>query len=175
MSGRDRHSLFQAIQAMSETTVEIRAATMDDLDQLVVQWIDLAAGQREYGSHLRTESNRTRISELFARRIAQDEAWIARSGDRIVGFVTFTMTGSTFAKSVSRGVIQNLYVVPEARGEGVGTQLLDVAERVLAEDGADAIVLEAMVDNDSARQFYRARGYHPHQVTLEKPVESDTS
>ncbi len=160
---------------MSETTVEIQAATIDDLDQLVAHWLDLAGGQREYGSHLRTTANRTRISELFARRIARDEAQVARADDRIVGFVTFTMAGSTFTKSVSRGVIQNLYVVPEARGEGVGTQLLDVAERVLVEDGADVIALEAMADNDSARQFYRERGYQPHRVTFEKSAESDTS
>ena len=160
---------------MSETTIEIQAATMDDLDQLVAHWLDLAVGQREYGSHLRTESNRTRISELFARRIAQEEAQVARADDRIVGFVTFTMAGSTFAKSSTRGVIQNLYVIPEVRGEGVGTRLLAVAEQVLAEGGANVISLEAMADNDCARQFYRAHSYHPHRVTFEKSVESDTS
>jgi len=160
---------------MSTPTVQIKAATMDDLDQLVAHWLELAAGQREYGSHLQTTANRRRISEVFARRIAQDQAHVARADDRIVGFVTFTMAGSTFAKSSTRGVIQNLYVVPEARGDGVGTQLLETAERRLREHGADTIALEAMADNTPAQQFYRARGYRPHRITFEKSIESDTS
>ncbi|MCU4716553.1 GNAT family N-acetyltransferase [Halapricum hydrolyticum] len=156
------------------SSVTVERATMDDLDRLVECWLELAAGQREYGSHLQTAANRSRIRESFARRIAREQTHLARSGDRIVGFVTFTMEGSTFAKSVRRGVVQNLYVVPEMRGEGVGTQLLAAAERVLADAGADVISLEAMADNEPARQFYRDRGYRPHRVTFEKPVESDT-
>ncbi|MFW6017737.1 MAG: N-acetyltransferase family protein [Halapricum sp.] len=157
---------------MSAVTVE--AATMSDLDRLVECWLELAAGQREYGSHLQTSANRNRIRGSFARRIAREQARVARDTDRIVGFVTFTMAGSTFARSVRRGVVQNLYVEPVARGAGIGTELLEAAEQALVEAGADVISLEAMADNELARQFYRDRGYHPHRVTYEKSVESDT-
>ncbi|QSG12529.1 Acetyltransferase (GNAT) family [Halapricum desulfuricans] len=155
-------------------SVMIESATMDELDRLVERWLELAAGQREYGSQLQTATNRSRIRDSFARRIAGGQARVARDGDRIVGFVTFTMEGSTFSKSVQRGVVQNLYVESESRSEGIGTRLLEAAERALIEAGADAISLEAMADNESARQFYRDRGYRPHRVTYEKSVENDT-
>lgn len=153
---------------------EIDAPTMRDLDRLVELWVDLAAGQREYDSHLRTDANRDRIRESLSRQIALSEVRVARRDDRIVGFVMFTMAGGTFERSVTRGLVQNIYVLPEARGDGIGSRLLEVSEDALAAEGADTVALDVMAHNDEARAFYEQHGYAPHRVTMEKPTESDT-
>jgi ribosomal protein S18 acetylase RimI-like enzyme len=70
--------------------------------------------------------------------------------------------------------VQNIYVTPNHRGEGIGSELLAEAETRLAEAGADAVSLEVMADNEGARRFYRRHSYGPHRVELEKSVESDT-
>ena len=92
----------------------------------------------------------------------------------LVGFVTFGVESSNYEQDVVRGVVQNIYVVPARRGEGIGSALLDAAEERLAAAGADAVSLEVMAANADARRFYRRHGYASHRVELEKSVENDT-
>lgn len=143
------------------------AGTVTDL------WVELAAGQREHGSHILAETNRARIRERILRHAVNDTLLVARE-DGVVGFVTVEHESGTYAQDDTRGVVTNLYVRPEYRGEGVGSALLGAAEDRLRELGVDTVALEVMADNEAARRFYRRAGYEPHRVELEKPVESDT-
>lgn len=149
-------------------------ATMSDLDSLVDLWHALALGQREHGSRIEPSANDDAIRESLAQHVLADGVLVAREDESIVGFVMFGPEEAGFERDRTRGVVRNVFVVPKARGEGVGTALMDAAEERLAAAGADEIVLEAMADNDAARAFYRDRGYEPTRVQLVKPVESDT-
>lgn len=155
--------------------VVVEQPTMLDVDEIVDLWVELAAGQREHGSHLDAESNRSRIRESISRQIALRELHVARLNDDIVGFVMYTIEGSTFSRTATRGVIQNIYVEPAVRGNGIGTELLETAESALSKAGADILGLEVMAPNERAREFYRRHGYDTHRLTLEKPVENDTA
>lgn len=160
---------------MSDSSgVIVERPTMRDADTIVDLWVALAAGQREHGSHLTAAENSDRIRESISRQIALQELHVARDGDRIVGFVMYTIEGSTFERTADRGLIQNIYVVPEYRGEGIGARLLDTAESELTRAGADVLGLEVMAENERALDFYREHGYETHRHTLEKSAESDT-
>jgi GNAT superfamily N-acetyltransferase len=50
--------------------------------------------------------------------------------------------------------IEQLYVLPEAQGRGIGTELLDVAKRASA-----CLQLWTFQRNARARCFYEARGF----------------
>ena len=50
--------------------------------------------------------------------------------------------------------IEQLYVLPEALGRGVGTELLDVAKRA-----SERLQLWTFQRNAQARRFYEARGF----------------
>ncbi len=52
------------------------------------------------------------------------------------------------------GEIHMLFVDPAAHGRGIGTRLLDDVGR-----GFDVLRVDVNEDNDSARQFYRAKGF----------------
>jgi len=52
------------------------------------------------------------------------------------------------------GWIDQLYVLPEVQGRGVGSELLQVAKRAF-----DCHQLWTFQRNASARQFYEARGF----------------
>ena len=154
-------------------SIDIRVANLGDADTLVDQWVSLAAGQREHGSHIFAEANRTRIRETVVRHVVSDRALVAETTD-IVGFVMFTIESGTYEQDVERGIVENLYVDSDYRNRGLGSRLLTEAERRLAQRGVDSISLEVMADNEHARRFYRNHGYTPHRVQVEKPVESDT-
>jgi GNAT superfamily N-acetyltransferase len=75
-------------------------------------------------------------------------------------FKTCTLWGA-FDRDVMTGLIafhddwiEQLYVLPEAQGRGVGTELLDVAKRV-----SERLQLWTFQRNARARRFYEARGF----------------
>jgi len=145
-------------------------------EAIVDLWVDLAADQRAHGSHLDAEGNRTRIREAIVRHAVDGGVLVARdreAGD-LLGFVMFARETATYAQDLSRGIVENLYVRPAQRGEGVGSALLEAAEDALAERGLDAVTLEVMAANEDARRLYRRRGYEEYRVELEKPLASDT-
>jgi ribosomal protein S18 acetylase RimI-like enzyme len=159
-------------------TVRIVAPEVGDADTVADLWVALASEQRPHGSTLAADANREVIRTDALRRIVADEVLIARDvggTPEIVGFVTFERIDGRFAESVDRGLVNNLYVRPEWRNDGIGTRLLAAAEERLAEAGATVVGLEAMTANDDARQFYRRAGYDPHRIEFRKRIETDRS
>jgi ribosomal protein S18 acetylase RimI-like enzyme len=157
-----------------DDTYRIDPARSDDAEAMADLWVDLATDQRAYGSHLDPEANRDRMVEILLQQVVADTAFVARNGDRIVGFVTFGRESETFEQNIVRGQIHNIFVSEDHRGEGIGSDLLSAAEERLAAMGVDAVALQSMATNERARAFYRRHGYTPHRIELEKSAESDS-
>lgn len=163
--------------------MRIEQPDVSDADRLAELWVALAADQRAYGSYLLPEANRETIRESVARHVITGGLFVARDeGDDgtdgaggIVGFVMFGPETGAYEQDVQKGVVQNIYVDPERRGEGIGGRLLAAAEDAMRADGAETIVLDVMARNERARAFYRRHGYHDHRVTMAKddPGEPD--
>jgi ribosomal protein S18 acetylase RimI-like enzyme len=153
--------------------VTIAAAEREEAAALSDLWVDLATDQRRYGSHLRAVENEPRIHETMLHHVATDTAVVARRSGDVVGFVTFGMESGRYEQDCARGFIHNVYVREPDRGEGIGSGLIEAAEDALASMGADAVALESMAENEAARSFYRRRGYAPHRIELEKPINDD--
>jgi len=153
--------------------VRISTARSDESETLATLWVRLAEDQQRHGSHLLPAENRQHIRETVVRHIVSNTLLVARDGD-IVGFVMFTMETAGYRQDTVRGIVENIYVEPEYRGEGLGERLLDEAEAELAQRGAEAVALEVLADNEAARRFYRRQGYEPHRVEVEKSIQSDT-
>jgi ribosomal protein S18 acetylase RimI-like enzyme len=153
--------------------VTVESAEPSDAGTVADQWVDLAAGQRRYGSHLRADESRATIREAMARAAADGRLDVARDGSDVVGFVHYGVEHGPFVQDVTRGVVRDLYVVPERRGRGVGGALLDAAERELRARGVDVVAVEAMAGNTDAIRLYERRGYRPHRIEFEREVEND--
>jgi ribosomal protein S18 acetylase RimI-like enzyme len=136
-------------------------------------WVDLAEEQRDHDSRLAAADNRPEMEERIGHAIVSDNVRVAREDGDIVGFVMFDTELGSLATTRQRGIVHNIYVVPDRRGAGIGSELLATAERELAARGADTVALEVMAENEAARRFYRRHGYDEHRVALEKPVEND--
>ncbi|MFC5134149.1 MULTISPECIES: GNAT family N-acetyltransferase [Haloferacaceae] len=178
----------------------IVAPSVDDVDAITDRWVSLARDQRRHGSTLLASENRPTVREWVARSVVTGELLVARDGEEdgtgggddetgdeeavteedkedgsgtIVGFVAFSIERDGYERDCTRGVVSNLFVSPERRGEGIGSALLAAAERELDEAGADAIALEALADNGRARSFYVDRGYDLHRVELRKEIADE--
>ena len=153
--------------------MELTRPTLSDVETLVDCWVALAADQRQYGSRLLTEANREAVTDAIARHVVTEGLLVAEA-DETLGFVMYHVEEGRYQQDQSTGVIVNLYVVPEARGRGIGSELLAAAEADLAASGVDTVTLEVLAANDAARRFYSRHGYRDHRIELAKRIENDT-
>ncbi|MDZ7850601.1 MAG: GNAT family N-acetyltransferase [Halodesulfurarchaeum sp.] len=156
---------------------EIVEATVSDVDEILECWVNLVEGQRSYGSHIVGEPNRAAARDLLGQYVAGDMLDVATATDggaeELLGFVMFYRESGLYEQSVVRGVIENVYVKPRVRGQGIGSALLSRAETKLADRGADVVAISAMAENETAIQWYRDRGYTPQRLMMERSLEED--
>ncbi|MEO8107224.1 MAG: GNAT family N-acetyltransferase [Actinomycetes bacterium] len=107
-------------------------------------------------------------SGVVERHLAGQEAGgstllVAWSGARAVGYVVVRWTGADtpLARQAFPGAaeVAHLFVRLESRGVGVGSTLLEVADRVAADRGVKQLVLGVGEDNPAAARLYERFGY----------------
>jgi GNAT superfamily N-acetyltransferase len=96
----------------------------------------------------------TRLEAL----LAGDEVIAVVSGEPPVALALLTLRPNVwYAGPVA--LLDELYVIPERRGRGIGSRLLRAAEAVVAERGAEVIEINVDGDDTDARRFYEDHGY----------------
>jgi GNAT superfamily N-acetyltransferase len=117
----------------------------------------IAAYQRFYEvEHVDEERNH----RFFRRFLAPSDAGLllgARSGGRLVGYAClYWHHSSTLARETV--LMNDLYVEPEARGEGVGRALIEAGLEVARERGAAMLEWQTAPDNQAAQRLYDSTG-----------------
>lgn len=77
------------------------------------------------------------------------------------------------AGAETRMEVKHLYVVPEARGRGLGRVLLARAETIAREAGADLLVLDTNRSLEAAGGLYRSSGFDPIAPFNDNPNATD--
>jgi GNAT superfamily N-acetyltransferase len=133
---------------------EIRAARPEDCP--VLHKLIHALAEYEKLSHLVVGTVGMLRSELFCERPVI-EAALAWEGPRAVGFALWFQTYSTFL--ARRGLwLEDLFVVPEARGRGHGKALLKHCAKLAVSRGCGRFEWSVLDWNRPAIDFYEAVG-----------------
>lgn len=132
-----------------ETTITLRSAEPDDLPQLAALSADWAAEGNVYGYYANSVED-----------FAEQTCWIATLEDRIVGYVSGTFETqdrdtSVIGKGTPYFELEELYVLPALRSQGIGAQIMALIEPELQQRGAEMVLLNA-VNRDARRllDFY---------------------
>jgi ribosomal protein S18 acetylase RimI-like enzyme len=133
----------------------IRRAVEGDLDQMRRLW---DASNKEttftpYPSHPFDPS-----------LITDHTALVAEEDDSVLGTVYLNTSSTDF------GYVFGLYVVPEARRQGIAQRLMRETARFLAQQGRSYIVLSVDTPNDQAHAFYTRLGFEDAARTLRADV-----
>ena len=93
------------------------------------------------------------LLDMGALRAADVTFLVARLDDRIVGCAAIRYHGQDYAE------IKRMFVVPKARGRGIGWHLIEQLERMAAESGYSLLRLETGRKQAEAISLYRAAGF----------------
>ena len=91
-------------------------------------------------------------------RFGESKVLVARQGRDVVGFAQLYPSFSSVRMARS-WILNDLFVLPATRRQGVARALLDAAAEVARQDGAAVISLETARGNEVARAAYRAAGW----------------
>jgi GNAT superfamily N-acetyltransferase len=153
--------------------IEIVEAGRERLDDIEPLWHALVEHQ---GPLLPALGPARERADAWARRRAHYEALLAKEGafvliaerdGRPVGYVTVEPSSPSQTWQLdAAATIETLLVLPEERGAGIGSRLLEaVRERVRAA-GATHLGLGVVATNEGALRFYRRHGFAPAFVEM---------
>jgi GNAT superfamily N-acetyltransferase len=135
--------------------VIVRPAVGDDTPQL------LALVRRYWEFEHLPGLEALRIELLLQQLIAEPRlgaVWVAEAQGRLAGYL-IAVTVLSLEHGGLMAEIDEFFVLPEARSQGVGSRLLAAAETALAARGCVRLQLQLATGNAAARDFYQRRGY----------------
>ncbi len=132
--------------------VEVRTATVDDLDAVVELYAAVAEEGRWIGAEAPVDKVERRAR--FESSIRRDDAefFVATDDDRIVGELGIEVAGYGVAEF-------GMMVAADARGRGVGSGLLSAAIEWARGAGAHKVGLQVWPHNEAAIALYRKFGF----------------
>ena len=144
----------------------IRQGTAEDLEQLLRLYHDYHNGLLEVGMNYDlNEENLSRVmqnrlrSRLILTAVAEDEAGCLQ------GFVFCSILRLapeyTCRGEASVGYLNDLYVAPVARGQGLARKLTAYAENWLREQEVSVMELQVLGKNEKAQEFWKKQGMEP--------------
>jgi GNAT superfamily N-acetyltransferase len=141
-------------------TVVIALAQPNDLPRLLELIRQLAEYERRLEQVKATEKDLERA--LFGERPVA-EAMLAWQGATAVGYALFYPVFSTFRGRAAL-YLEDVYVVPESRGQGVGWALMRSLAQIAKQRGYDRIEWSVLEWNTPAIEFYKKLGAVPKET-----------
>ena len=161
--------------------VQIRPGGPQDLDRLGPLWVAVhrrhAESMPELAPYVDDATTWAERRALYAELLAKPDTvlLLATVDGALVGYALAHVTpaGGTWAADTwvtgpRIGEIESLSVLPEHRGRGLGTELIDRLEGELRAQGVTDLVVGALPGNEGAVRMYERRGYRPTWIYLSR-------
>jgi ribosomal protein S18 acetylase RimI-like enzyme len=152
----------------------ITRACAEALDRLAPLWLVLhrhhqAVGGEALGPYVDDETSWTARRELYAGVLDRGGfALLAERAGELIGYamvavtpVAGTLMPDTWRTGERTAEIETLCVTAAARGDGVGSALLDRIDAELETEGVRDVMIGALVTNSGAIRLYERRGFRP--------------
>jgi len=113
-------------------------------------------GEQLYLDHMKSQLGQDKTRML-----------VAEFGNHVVGFCFATIaTRPPVFRDREYGTIWDLAVTASARGQGVGTALLNEMRQWFAQKEVDRIEVRVASTNESAQGFWRKAGFRPYMDSM---------
>ncbi len=154
---------------MSEFTT-FRTATASDVTraaELMPMLADFKVPERRDPTHL-WASDLALFEAVVAGTAPDSFAEVATdNANNVIGLILVTLRDELMSRAPSAH-LEAIVVAPEARGSGLGRRLLERAEALAADRGAQSLSLHVFANNHRARSLYDASGYDSELIRATK-------
>ena len=89
---------------------------------------------------------------------------VARDDEKILGMINLLFTEST-ALGAKVAILEDMVVLANYRGEGIGSKLIDFAISEAKKEGCKRITLLTDIENTKAQSFYQMKGFVKSKMT----------
>ena len=149
---------------MNQRSVDLpRVATADDA-ATVAGLLD--SFNREYDT---PTPGATVLATRLERLLAGEHVIALLAGDPAVAVALLTLRPNVWFEG-SVALLDELYVVPDRRGRGLGSLLLAAAEDTVRRRGAELLEINVDGDDTDARRFYERHGYANTEPGDDEPL-----
>ena len=160
-------------------SLTITRAGAEALDRLRPLWLTLhhhhqAVGGERLGPYVDDDTSWTARRALYADYLAVGGfVLLAERDGALAGYAMVAVKTSaetelddTWVSGDRVADIETLVVLPEARGDGVGSALLDAVDAELESAGIHDVIIAAFVTNTEAIRLYERRGFRPASLYM---------
>jgi ribosomal protein S18 acetylase RimI-like enzyme len=159
--------------------VEITRGSAEDIPRLEPLWVAVhhrhQAAMPELAPYVSDEvtwrEHGPMYEELFRR--PDTFLFLASVGDRLIGYalghvtpVEETWIADTWVTGKRIGELESISVLPEYRGQDIGSRLLDEVDREFDSLGVEDVVIGLLPGNEGALRLYEGRGFRPNWLYL---------
>lgn len=123
----------------------LKVMTIEDYDALFTMW------KNTPNMGLRSLDDSKEGIELFLKRNLNTN-FVAYKDDKLVGAILTGHDGR-------RGYIYHTVVLPEYRGQGIASALLEMAVNALKEEGITRVCLNVTETNEVGKKFWTGKGW----------------
>ena len=154
--------------------MNIRPAEPSEVEEISRElWLPLAQEMEEVSNYnqLKEGLNLEATIEHKQEAVESDEKYlfVAENDGKLIGFISATVEESV--PIFSRGdklKINEMYVRPENRREGLASRLMERIEEVADDKEVETIELSVDVENKSAQELYRKHGFETSRKRMVK-------
>jgi ribosomal protein S18 acetylase RimI-like enzyme len=133
--------------------LQFEAVTEASVDNLLA----MARAFHSEDGHLLTPDGEAAVEQV-ARGDPLVRAWVILEANETIGYVVITL-GYSIEHGGRDGFIDDLYLIPKARGGGRGKRVLEFALAQAIALGIKTLHLEVEIDNERACRVYQAAGF----------------
>lgn len=162
--------------------MEIIKCTLENLDELKEvcreTFYETFASQNSESDMKKFLDEAYSTEKLRSELMDSDSAtYIARDNGKTLGFLKLNIGKAQTEKILENALeIQRIYILKEAKGRGIGSAFMRLAEKTARERQLDVIWLGVWEHNEAAKLFYSKKGFKrfsEHTFTLGTDPQTD--
>ena len=151
----------------------IRTTTINDLESILNLNRQLFEFEQQFTNTYNpdwTYSDKGR--DYFKKRLGQDNAicLVAETNQEIIGYLVSFIDTYSYRSTNPICELENMYILPQYRRQGIGTKLVDELKKIAKKKGANRLRVETITQNQVAGSFYQAMGCQDFNLILEQEL-----